>query len=73
VPANTAGENDGSWRVADVGWFLFEAEVTYDYLSYDEEFDELTIAHPGGLIVLGHNEGVECLSVSPIGELGLVS
>lgn len=73
MPANTAGENDGSWRVADVGWFLFEAEVTYDYLSYDEENDELTIAHPHGLIVLGPNEGIECLSVSPIGELGLVS
>ena len=63
MTANIAGENDGSWRVADVGWFLFENEVEYDYLKYDEENDELSIAHPGGLIVLGPDEGIECLRV----------
>lgn len=72
MTALIAGENDGSWRVADVGWFLFENAIEYDYLSYDEEFDELSIAHPGGLIVLGPNEGIECLTSSPTGELGLI-
>jgi len=60
VTANTAGDNN-EWRVADIGFFLFENNVEYDYLSYDEEHDELTVAHPGGLVLLGPGEGVEGL------------
>lgn len=68
MTAPTVG-NDGSWRVADVGWFLFENDVEYDYLKYDEVNDELTIAHPGGLILLGPNDGIECLNISSDGSL----
>lgn len=49
--------DDGSNRVADIGWLLFEMGVEYDYIEYNEEEDEITIAHPQGLVLLGPGEG----------------
>lgn len=56
MTASTAGDH-GALRVADVGWYLFEAGIEYDYIRYDAENDELHIAHPNGLIILGPGEG----------------
>jgi hypothetical protein len=52
VIANTAGVD----AVADIGWMLFEMEVEYDYIRYDEDNDEITIAHADGLVLLGPGE-----------------
>lgn len=70
VTANIAGDTtDQSWKVAEIGWFLFENEIEYDYLQYDEEYGEVTIAHPGGLIILGPDDAPSCLKVNPEGRL----
>ena len=70
MTANTAGGMiDNSWKLAEVGWFLFENNVDYDYLHYDEVHGELTIAHPGGLDILGPDDDPSCLKLSPEGLL----
>ncbi len=54
MTASIAGDRD--FLIADIGWLLFETGVEYDYIDYDEENDEVVIAHPGGLVILGPGE-----------------
>lgn len=65
--ASTAGVDDhGACRVADIGWFLFESEIEYDYIRYDADHDEIHVAHPGGLVILGPGEGIQEITKTSI-------
>lgn len=66
VNASTVGDDHGACRLADVGWFLFEMNIEYDYLYYDNEFDEIHVAHPGGLLILGPGEGITEITKSSL-------